>query len=75
MTTHSEATGAKRLRTLLGGRTEMTTTASTARFTADLVKVAVGGTVGVVQDTLIARVRRRNARMTPSRASVPSRRK
>ncbi len=65
MTTHSETTGAKRLRTLLGGRTEMTTTSSTARFTADLVKVAVGGTVGVVQDTLIARVRRRNGANDP----------
>jgi cytochrome P450 len=59
MTTDSETAGAKRLRTLLGGRTEMTTT-STTRFSANLLKVAVGSTVGIVQDTLIARVRHRN---------------
>jgi cytochrome P450 len=41
------------------------TTTSTTRFAADLVKVAVGGTAGVVQDTLIARVRRRNAAKDP----------
>lgn len=42
----------------------MTTTPIT-RFTANLVKIAVGSTVGVVQDTLIDRVRRRNGANDP----------
>jgi cytochrome P450 len=44
--------------------TEMTTTPTT-RFAANAVKVAVESTVGVVQDTLIARVRRRNGANDP----------
>jgi cytochrome P450 len=44
----------------LGGQTETTTT-STTRFSANLVKTAVSGTAGIVQDTVISRVRHRNS--------------
>lgn len=49
---------AKRLPTQ-GGPTEPTMTPTT-RFSADLVKTGLGGAAGLVQDTVISRVRNRN---------------